>query len=576
VLWGLVAVRLLCPFSIESAWSLIPSTQTVSTAPISPSAPIAGEQIVIQSGIPMVDSAVNPILGEMLPSAPASNSADPWQIATEIVGYIWAAGAIALALYACISYLRLHRKVRASLCKENRVFVCDEISSPFILGIVKPSIYLPSGMDAQTASYVLAHERAHLRRRDHWWKPFGYLLLTLYWFHPLVWLAYVLLCRDIELACDEKVIREWPLEEKAAYSQALLDCSGPRRLITVCPLAFGEVGVKTRVKKVLHYKRPAFWILLVAMVACVVTAVCLLTDPKDNPEESEKPTVQDYRDDGIYEDGNLYIANAIEIPETPPFPLPGFQLSSTVYLNRSILRTYVNVTEQAREEYYQTMREEGFSVAIGQYKVLLSRSDCMVYLWYHNETEDTCSMELTYFVQREQLSKRALTPEQARVHIGIDSPLPPIDVTPSELFKKTGGQIFIQTVWEEEDNLGNPARYKQYWYFVTSDYAIPLSRFSIAWTDLDGNGAHELWTFRDGPTSGVISYSVSAYENGDKKYDAVFTDHSLWTTFVAKDGRLCINTTDTILDEIGEMIPYEIAVRNGTVCILKDGSNLEE
>ena len=272
VLWALVALRLVCPFSPESALSLIPSTETI------PAEIEMMHEPAIQSGIEAVNQTVNPVIAQSFTPTPAS-SANPLQIVVPILEVIWIAGMAALLVYALVSYLRLRRRVRASVPVEENVFACDDIPSPFILGIVKPRIYVPSSMEGETLDYVLTHEAAHIRRRDHWWKPLGYLLLTVYWFQPLCWVAYLLLCRDIELACDERVIRALGREEKAAYSQALLDCSFPRRKIAACPVAFGEVGVKARVRSVLNYKKPAFWLILAAVLVCIAVAVCFLTGP---------------------------------------------------------------------------------------------------------------------------------------------------------------------------------------------------------------------------------------------------------------------------------------------------------
>ena len=168
----------------------------------------------------------------------------------------------------------------ASLCMRGNIYLCDAISSPFILGIVKPRIYLPSTLNEVQRRNVLAHERAHLARRDHLWKPLGFALLAVYWFDPMLWLAYVLFCRDIELACDERVIRNMDKEAVTAYSTVLLACSMPRMVSLSCPLAFGELGVKERVKNMLHYKKPAFRIVAASIAVCIVVAVCFLTDPQ--------------------------------------------------------------------------------------------------------------------------------------------------------------------------------------------------------------------------------------------------------------------------------------------------------
>lgn len=271
-LWGLVGLRLVFPFSIESVLSLIPSAQPLPEEFLYAATP------QLQSGIPFVNDAVNPVIaGSLTPVEPAS--ANPTQIWSFIFSHIWMIGVILMAVYAVISYLMVRWKVRVSMKVDKQLYLCDHIDTPFILGILKPRIYLPSELDQITADHVLAHENAHLKRRDHWWKPLGFGILSVYWFNPVMWLAYILLCRDIEMACDEKVIRDLGTAEKKAYSEALLQCSVPRRMITVCPLAFGEVDVKNRIKSVLNYKKPAFWIIVIAVIACIIVAVCFLTDP---------------------------------------------------------------------------------------------------------------------------------------------------------------------------------------------------------------------------------------------------------------------------------------------------------
>ena len=203
---------------------------------------------------------------------------------------VWLAGAAALLLYSAISYWRLRRRVREAVILRDNIYQSENAGSPFVLGIIRPKIYLPYHMDKREMDHVIAHEQTHIRRRDHWWKPLGFLLLTVHWFNPLLWLGYILLCRDIELACDEKVIREMGSEQRADYTQALVSCSVSRRSIAACPLAFGEVGIKERVKSVMNYKKPAFWIVLASVVVCAVAAVCFLTDPKT---ERSSPSVGD-------------------------------------------------------------------------------------------------------------------------------------------------------------------------------------------------------------------------------------------------------------------------------------------
>ena len=273
LLWGIVALRLVLPFSIESALSLIPSAETVSPAAVQ-FAPAP----TITSGVSVIDNAVNPSLSEHFSAVPTA-SVNPLYVWTEIAGWVWLIGLGAMLLYALVSYLRLRRRVSVSLPIQDHIYLCDAISSPFILGVVKPHIYLPSGLDEVQRQNVLSHERAHLARRDHWWKPLGFALLAVYWFNPVLWLAYALLCRDIELACDERVIRTMDESAVKTYSTVLLACSMPRKAVITCPLAFGEVGVKERVKNALRYKKPAFWVVAASVAVCVVVAVCFLTDP---------------------------------------------------------------------------------------------------------------------------------------------------------------------------------------------------------------------------------------------------------------------------------------------------------
>lgn len=273
LLWGIVALRLVLPFSIESALSLIPSAETVSPVAVQ-SAPAP----TITSGVSVIDNAVNPSLSEHFAAVPTA-SVNPLYVWTEIAGWVWLIGLGAMLLYALASYLRLRRRVSVSLPIQDNIYLCDAISSPFILGVVKPHIYLPSGLDEVQWQNVLSHERAHLARRDHWWKPLGFALLAVYWFNPVLWLAYTLLCRDIELACDERVIRTMDESAVKTYSTVLLACSMPRKAVITCPLAFGEVGVKERVKNALHYKKPAFWVVAASVAVCVVVAVCFLTNP---------------------------------------------------------------------------------------------------------------------------------------------------------------------------------------------------------------------------------------------------------------------------------------------------------
>ena len=272
LLWGIVAVRLICPFSFESALSLIPSAETF------PEKAISGPSFDVQTGITPVDNRINDYLGDRYfegVTVPANNG----NHMMNILSIVWTIGILLLIAYTVISYWRLHREIDTAVRYKDNIFQSENVSSPFVLGLIKPRIYLPFNMNGHDLEHVVAHEQAHIRRKDHWWKPLGFLLLTIHWFNPFMWLSYVLLCRDIELACDEKVIRELGNEQRADYTQALVACSINRRTIAACPLAFGEVGVKERVKSVMNYQKPAFGIVILAVIACVGVAVCFLTNP---------------------------------------------------------------------------------------------------------------------------------------------------------------------------------------------------------------------------------------------------------------------------------------------------------
>ncbi len=282
LLWGIVGLRLVFPFSLESIFSLVPSAEplpqniTMSPAP------------AINSGVGVLNDAINPIISTSL-APTVGASVNPMQIVIAVASWVWVIGIALMLGYGIVSYISLRIKVRVSVKGEEKVYFCDDVDSPFILGVFRPRIYVPSGMRGEALDHVLSHERAHLRRGDHLWKPIGFTLLALYWFNPLLWAAYALLCRDIEAACDEKVIKSMPNEAKKSYSEALLACSLHRRRIMACPLAFGEVGVKERIKMVLNYKKPAFWIIIVALVATLVLSVCFLTNPRTKVKEMLEP-----------------------------------------------------------------------------------------------------------------------------------------------------------------------------------------------------------------------------------------------------------------------------------------------
>ena len=264
----------------------------------------------ISTGISSLDNIVNPIITQTF--APKGyTSANPLQILIPVASIVWLTGIAAMLIYTAVSYILLRRKVATAVLLRNHIYQSENVPSPFVLGILKPKIYLPFQLDGQSLEHVIAHEMSHIRRKDHWWKPIGFLLLALHWFNPLMWVGYILLCRDIELACDENVIKELDNENRANYTEALVACSVNRRRIAACPLAFGEVGVKERVKSVMNYKKPAFWIVVAAIVSCIVVAVCFLTNPKTSA--NDQPSLPlDIQDPNAAQ----FVATVLEVHDT--------------------------------------------------------------------------------------------------------------------------------------------------------------------------------------------------------------------------------------------------------------------
>ncbi|MBQ5633710.1 MAG: hypothetical protein IIV11_02365, partial [Clostridia bacterium] len=312
VLWGFVAIRLIIPFSIESALSLLPSAEPI------PNDIIYSPEPSVNTGITAVDKVINPVISdrfspekeEELPTYPlppeegiesspsVPEEPTPLFSLTAVLSAVWLTGTAAMLVYTLVSYFCIRRRIGEAVECDRNILICDRISSPFILGVFRPRIYLPSSMNENDMKYVIAHERAHLARLDHLWKPVGFLLLAVYWFNPIMWVAYILLCKDIELACDEKVIGKLGNDFKKPYSEALINCSIPRRMVSACPVAFGEVGVKERIRNIMKFKKPTIIICAVAVLVCAAVAVFFLTDPigkekVQDPDESpaESPNI---------------------------------------------------------------------------------------------------------------------------------------------------------------------------------------------------------------------------------------------------------------------------------------------
>ena len=313
LLWGLVAVRLVCPLSFESSFSLAPRADFVETK-----LGVQREDGRYMNSVTDAGKALNDDLDNAQNKNLANKGNADRQSDWKKISWTWFTGVVLLLGYAAISYLRFRKKVQASVRLRDGIYVCDNIRTPFILGVIRPGIYLPSDMDEVQTDNVIAHERAHLSRLDQVWKPLGYCLLAVYWFNPLCWLAYVLFCRDMELACDEKVIRDMDTEDKKVYSRVLLSFSDPSHRITAGPLAFGEIGVKKRIQSVLNYRKPAFWMVGLAILALVVTSLCFLTNPKEANDPAQTIGTAEYQlPDGLeaenVDDLTIFTPNAYKV-----------------------------------------------------------------------------------------------------------------------------------------------------------------------------------------------------------------------------------------------------------------------
>ena len=332
VLWGLVGLRLVCPFVPESRFSLMPKLPILSGY-------LYGNMIgnpagnvfradTLQNGTNFSNNISQAALDGSMGAAGSGMGgafgitgsgigafgAGVWRIPERLLSafsILWLAGVILFTGYAVYSYARVRRQVAEAMWLRENLWICDEVKSPFILGLRKPKIYLSSSMDEVLYPYVIAHEQAHLKRGDQWWKPLGFLILAIHWFQPFVWVAYLLFCNDLELACDESAVKKLNPQERKDYSYALLSCSMQRRLVTVCPLAFGEVGVKKRVKEILNYKKPTFWVVLAAVAVCVIVAVCFLTNPKQGTTTTILLTNEAGKSENGVDAGNVASADEV-------------------------------------------------------------------------------------------------------------------------------------------------------------------------------------------------------------------------------------------------------------------------
>lgn len=521
VLWGIVAVRLLFPFSIESALSLIPSAETVAPEIMMQWSP------TIDSGVPIINNTLNPIISETFAPAPIS-SANPLQVLIPLSAIAWLIGIFLLLMYTLISYLRLRSKVRTAVRLQDNIYQSERINSPFVFGVIKPKIYLPLSVNGEAAESVIAHEKAHIRRKDHLWKPFGFLLLTVHWFNPLMWIAYVLLCRDIELACDESVIKDLGSEQRADYSQALLSCSVNRRAIAACPIAFGEVGVKQRVKTVLNYKKPAFWLVMVSVIICIIVGVCFLTNPIDKTappsatlyaNTAEWKPLEELRENYTIEQA---IADGCVV-------FDGYTLLSDE--DEAIWYDFYHKTcegEPAAVRVYQAYLDDGNDYCV---KELVYDGEKYL-LQYYDKTGDTgreflFQSEYQYLV----ISPYAWRDTHINSYILADSE----KVTYRDYVARMASSSF-----PPKDDIYNHCHliYCVSYGFDRNDPS--LSMYGSTFADIDGDGIEEQCCLGMGHTSGVSTYIFSAFVNTELKYYNIYLGMDIKDVSFAKseDGKL--------------------------------------
>ena len=498
MMWALVGVRLVLPIKIESIFSLVPSVDTLPHGIMYSKAP------TVHTGITYLNSTVNPIISEQL--APRTgDSANPMQIIIFVASLVWLLGVGVMLIYTSVSYIRIRIKVREAV-KSDAVWLCDGIESPFILGIFRPRIYVPSNVAATDFEYILAHEKAHLKRFDHFGKPLGFSLLAVNWFNPVMWISYILLCRDIEIACDERVLKEKGDGIKKAYSNALISASVSKRIISACPIAFGEVSVKSRVKKVLDYKKPTLWIIIVASILAIVTAVCFLTNPKENNTPSKTNANTPVTELVTKHNGyTVYSYKDSVDPFKPAFTL--YDYPHTFIFSWSAFSSYFAVGRYEIENETLTLKTDD-----GMYTFVFAITD-KGYIF--DQSKSTQIPKYLYSAD----AKEAL------------SPVP------------HGAMFTFKERYDDAEIAG--------FVFDSADF------------DIDNDGKAEHVVMSNGPTSGLFTITFTVYyENGDKLESIVYGGN--WSDFYFEENggkvKLC-----TVEYESGVKEYYDIVIKDGYI-----------
>ena len=623
LLWGIVAVRMVFPFSIESVLSLIPSAETISPTIMMEQSPS------VQTGVPALNHVINPVIRGSFTPAPGA-SANPLQIWIPVLTGIWLFGIAALFLYSAVSYWRLRRKVCEAVILRDNIYQSENVCSPFVLGIIRPKIYLPYHMDSREMGHVIAHEQTHICRRDHWWKPLGFLLLTTHWFNPLMWLSYILLCRDIELACDEKVIKKMSNEQRADYTQALVACSVDRRLIATCPLAFGEIGVKERVKSVMNYKKPAFWIVLASVIVCAVIAVCFLTNPigfqfdvsantivsanhfdmrnADDPVAIDMTPAQiselNSRLDGVknckrsdkYAGLTPGYQISAQMQDGSYIRISGYSLSDNTMVDIEQNGKRYAVSDREFQEYLSRICAGGdVSAAFDlqplraqypEYFDLDASTGLDVYVWqmapdsyYFGLLPHTASPRDS--TAQELLALRGASSEQMRYILAAYA-LDPDDI--HVIPWQNPVSSYIPECWIVTEN-GESLEEKQAQYIETvsamlfgegdtllhDDYPI----YDSIVFDVDGDGIAEVCVLGFGRTSGLFTFTFRAAEIGADtlKYDTLFCTEWYDLSFVREDDGI-VRVQGIDQKEPPQTHLFDIAVVDGSIQLTEDGQNI--
>ena len=517
LLWALVAIRLILPVSIVSRASLVPSAQTIAPQTMV-------ETPKITTGFSYLNSAINPVIRDSVVYVAPEKSISTLKLFVLIFSRVWAFGAAAMVGYMLWSCVRLSRRIGTAVRLRENIYQSEQVDSPFVFGLFRPKIYLPFQVETQNIAHMIAHEQAHIHRRDHWWKPLGFCLLSLHWFNPLMWLGYWLLCRDVELACDEKVIANFSPEQRADYSQSLLSCSVHRRAISACPLAFGEGNVKRRIRSVLHYKKPAFWILILALVAAVAVAVCFLTDPEDKAAPTTEPTVTE--------------------PTEPETTTPTTQLQQATFL------VDLGALKQKYPMYFDLPTAKGLEV----------------YVWQMAQGQYSCGLlpgRDPVYTDSElwDLHKNAATLEEMRVIVdsyGLSHEK--ISVIPI--------QMPHSSYWYEIDDTYRKNLQEMFWNTTPPvDAFLQSPVIAAASFDIDKDGNMENCALSYGPTSGLFTFMLRVEQDGKLKYYQIYEGAAGAFSFERDDNGVMVLKfdPDTPTDTVWE---YDFGLADGNITLI--------